>query len=132
MDPTLLPDTSNATNFTLDINQACITASSIQWIVASLAYMSNALLVLDYLVLYRYFLQTIVWGIGAVHTHGSVLPLPLQDHRRVPVDRPENYCEGHAQVCNYFPYYPLHICWVLLSCLEGWCDSEHVNWGHCI
>ena len=53
VDPTLLPNAANATNFTLDINQACITASSIQWIIASLAYMVNAILVLEYLSLSR-------------------------------------------------------------------------------
>ena len=46
--------TSNTTNLTLDINQACITASSVQWIIASLAYMVNAMLVLEFLTLSRY------------------------------------------------------------------------------
>ena len=53
VDPSLLPNAANATNFTLDINQACITASSVQWIIASLAYMANAVLVLEYLALSR-------------------------------------------------------------------------------
>ena len=53
VDPTLTPHT-NATNPILDINEACITASSIQWIIASLAYMANAMLVLEYLVLSKY------------------------------------------------------------------------------
>jgi len=53
VDPTLLSNTSNATNPILNINQACITASSIQWIIASLAYMANAVLVLEYLALSR-------------------------------------------------------------------------------
>ena len=53
VDPTLLSIGSNATNFTLDINQACITASSVQWIIASLAYMVNAILVLEFLTLSR-------------------------------------------------------------------------------
>ena len=48
VDPTRL---SNVTNPILDINQACITASSVQWIIASLAYMVNAVLVLEYLAL---------------------------------------------------------------------------------
>ena len=47
----LLPNSTN--NYTLDINQACITASSIQWIVASLAYLANAILVVEYLALFR-------------------------------------------------------------------------------
>ena len=47
--PTRLPSAANMTN----INQACITASSYQWIIASLAYMVNALLVLEYLSLSR-------------------------------------------------------------------------------
>ena len=50
VDPTLL---SNTTNITLDINQACITASHVQWIVASLAYMTNAVLVIEYFALFR-------------------------------------------------------------------------------
>ena len=54
VDPTLLHNTSNATSSILDINQACITASSIQWIIASLAYMANAILVLKYLSPFRY------------------------------------------------------------------------------
>ena len=49
-EPTLLP---NSTNITLDINQACITASHVQWIFASLAYMANAVLVIEYLALFR-------------------------------------------------------------------------------
>ena len=48
VDPTRL---SNVTNPILDINQACITASSVQWIIASLAYMANAVLILEYLAL---------------------------------------------------------------------------------
>ena len=48
VDPTRL---SNVSNPILDINQACITASSVQWIIASLAYMVNAVLVLEYLAL---------------------------------------------------------------------------------
>jgi len=55
VDPTLLQNTSNATNSILDINQACITASSVQWIIASLAYMVNAMLVLEFLTLSRYY-----------------------------------------------------------------------------
>ena len=55
VDPTLLQNTSNATNFILDIDQACITASSVQWIIASLAYMVNAMLVLEFLTLSRYY-----------------------------------------------------------------------------
>ena len=47
--------TSNTTNLTLDINQACITASSVQWIIASLAYMVNAMLVMEFLTLSRYY-----------------------------------------------------------------------------
>ena len=54
VDPTLLHNTSNATSSILDINQACITASSIQWIIASLAYMANASLVVRYLRPFRY------------------------------------------------------------------------------
>ena len=54
VDPTLLHNTSNATSSILDINQACITASSIQWIIASLAYMVNAIWVLWYLRPFRY------------------------------------------------------------------------------
>ena len=50
VNPTILP---NSTNITLDINQACITASHVQWIVASLAYMANAALVVEYLSLFR-------------------------------------------------------------------------------
>ena len=50
VDPTLLP---NSTNVTLHINQACLTASNIQWIVASLAYMANAMLVVEFLSLFR-------------------------------------------------------------------------------
>ena len=50
VDPTIL---LNSTNITLDINQACITASHVQWIVASLAYMANAALVIEYLSLFR-------------------------------------------------------------------------------
>ena len=53
VDPSLTPHT-NATNPILDINEACITASSVQWIIASLAYMANAMLVLEYLVLSKY------------------------------------------------------------------------------
>ena len=53
VDPTLLPHAANATNFTLHINQDCITASQIQWIIASLAYMANAILVVEYLALSR-------------------------------------------------------------------------------
>ena len=53
VDPTLLSNTSNVTNPILYINQACITASSVQWIIASLAYMVNAVLVLEYLALSR-------------------------------------------------------------------------------
>ncbi len=49
-EPTILP---NSTNITLDINQACITASHVQWIFASLAYMANAVLVIEYLALFR-------------------------------------------------------------------------------
>ena len=47
--------TSNTTNLTLNINLACITASSIQWIIASLAYMVNAMLVMEFLTLSRYY-----------------------------------------------------------------------------
>ena len=54
VDPTLLRNTSNATSSILNINQACITASSVQWIVASLAYMANAMWVLKYLRPFRY------------------------------------------------------------------------------
>ena len=50
-EPTLLPNSTY--NYTLDINQACITASSIQWIVASLAYLANAILVIEFLALFR-------------------------------------------------------------------------------
>ena len=53
VDPTLLQSAAIASNFTLDINQACITASHIQWIVASLAYMVNAILVMEFLALFR-------------------------------------------------------------------------------
>ena len=53
VDPTLLQSAANASSFTLDINQACITASHIQWIVASLAYMVNAILVMEFLTLFR-------------------------------------------------------------------------------
>ena len=49
-EPTYLP---NSTNITLDINQACITASHVQWIFASLAYMANAILVIEFLALFR-------------------------------------------------------------------------------
>ena len=51
VDPTLL----NTTNVTPDINvnHACITASHVQWIVASLAYMANAVLVIEFLALFR-------------------------------------------------------------------------------
>ena len=59
VDPTLMT-TSNTTNFTLDINQACITASSIQWIIASLAYMVNAILLMEFLTLSRYY-ATACW-----------------------------------------------------------------------
>ena len=52
VDPTLLPNSTNTTP-QLDINQACITASSIQWIVASLAYLANAILVVEFLALFR-------------------------------------------------------------------------------
>ena len=48
-------NTSNTTIFVLDINQACITASSVQWIIASLAYMVNAMLVMEFLTLSRYY-----------------------------------------------------------------------------
>ena len=54
VDPTLLHNTSNATSSILDINQACITASSIQWIIASLAYMANAIVIVKYLSPFRY------------------------------------------------------------------------------
>ena len=37
-----------------DINQACIAASRVQWIFASLAYLANALLIIEYLALFRY------------------------------------------------------------------------------
>ena len=50
VDPTLLP---NSTNVSLDINVACITASHVQWIIASLAYMANAILVMEFLALFR-------------------------------------------------------------------------------
>ena len=50
VEPTLLP---NSTNVSLDINLACITASHIQWIIASLAYMANAILVMEFLALFR-------------------------------------------------------------------------------
>ena len=50
-EPTLLPNSTN--NYSLDINQACITASHVQWIVASLAYMANAVLVIEYFALFR-------------------------------------------------------------------------------
>ena len=50
VDPTRLPNFSNSS---LDINEACITASHVQWIFASLAYMANAILVLEYLALSR-------------------------------------------------------------------------------
>ena len=53
VDPTLLQNTSNATSSILDINQACITASSVQWIIASLAYMVNAIQVVRYLSPFR-------------------------------------------------------------------------------
>ena len=53
VDPSLTPHT-NATNSILDINEACITASSVQWIIASLAYMANAMLVLEFLTLFKY------------------------------------------------------------------------------
>ena len=49
--PTLLP---NSTNFSLDINTQCIAASHVQWIFASLAYMANAILVIEFLALFRY------------------------------------------------------------------------------
>ena len=57
VDPTILSDVdaANATNLTLDINLPCITASSVQWIIASLAYMANAFIVLEFLALYRYY-----------------------------------------------------------------------------
>ena len=51
VDPTLLP---NATNATLDINQACIDASNVQWIIAALAYMANAILIFELLSVFRY------------------------------------------------------------------------------
>ena len=54
VDPTLLHNTSNATSSILDINQACITASSVQWIIASLAYMTNTIQVVRYLIPFRY------------------------------------------------------------------------------
>ena len=54
VDPTLLPNATNATNITLDINQACITASHIQWIIASVAYIANAILVIELLSVFRY------------------------------------------------------------------------------
>ena len=50
VDPTLLP---NSTNVALDINMACIMASQVQWIFASLAYMANAFLVMEFLALSR-------------------------------------------------------------------------------
>ena len=57
VDPTLL-NTSNTTHFILDINHACISASSVQWIIASLAYMVNAMLVLEFLTLSRYYIAS--------------------------------------------------------------------------
>ena len=79
VDPSLTPHT-NATNPILDINQACITASSVQWIIASLAYMANAMLVLEFLTLFKYvcMLHSAVC-IGTIYSSCSILLLPLQE-----------------------------------------------------
>ena len=51
VDPTLTH--TNATNLSLNINLPCINASHVQWIFASLAYMANAILVIEFLALFR-------------------------------------------------------------------------------
>ena len=60
VDPTLLWSTSNASNVTLHINLSCITASSVQWTIASLAYLANAILVFEYLDPFRYMCTTVL------------------------------------------------------------------------
>ena len=133
VDPTLLPDAVNATNLTLDINLPCITASSIQWIIASLAYMANAIIVVEFLALYRYYCCMAVMcsqSIVYVSLWLFLLPLPLQDHRCLPDHHQEDSCAGHGQVLGDFCDCTAHLCWVLLSRLESRGDCEHVNWSH--
>ena len=36
------------------VSESCIVASSVQWIVASLSYLVNALLIVEYVALFRY------------------------------------------------------------------------------
>ena len=45
-----------------DINQACIAASHVQWIFASLAYLVNALLIIEFLALFRYVMGGVCVG----------------------------------------------------------------------
>ena len=48
-----LPVNSTAMGNT-SISESCIVASSVQWIVASLAYLVNALLIVEFVALFRY------------------------------------------------------------------------------